>query len=72
MSLTIEKEGALDRLNNHDRVVRGIGGFLDRYNIDRGVCVCVCVCVCVWGGWGSSRVLDRLNDYEWLNSAVSL
>ena len=30
-----------------------------------------------WGSWGgeggglSSRVLDRMNDCEWLNSAVS-
>ena len=39
MSLTIWREGALDRLHNHDKVVRGIGGFLDRYNSDRGVCV---------------------------------
>ena len=42
---------------------------------------CLEVCVFVWEGvcggcvcgevGGSSRVLDRLNDCEWLNSAVS-
>ena len=32
----------------------------------------MCVCVGGGGGGGSSRVLDRLNDCEWLNSAVSL
>ena len=56
VSLTIGREGALERLHNHDRVVRGIWGFFDRYNSDRGVCVFawegvyVCVCVCVGEG----------------------
>ena len=45
--------------------MRGIGGFLDRYNSDRGVCV-------GGGVGGSSMVLDMMNDCEWLNSAVSL
>ena len=44
--------------------------------VGRGVCVCVRVCVWGggggWGGGGSSRVLDRLNYCEWLNSAVNL
>ena len=46
-------------------------GFMDRYNSDRGACVFAWegVNVCVWG---SSRVLDRLNDCEWFNSAVSV
>ena len=47
VSLTIEREGALDRLHNHDRVVRGLGGFLDRYNSLQA-----CICVCVGGGGG--------------------
>ena len=68
--MTIGREGALDRLHNHDRVVRGMGGFLDRYSSDRGVCVFVWEVVVV--GEGSSRVLDRMNDCEWLNNAVSL
>ena len=47
VSLTIiGREGALDRLHNHDREVRGIRGFLDRYNSNRGVCAFV------WEGVG--------------------